>query len=82
MSIPGIEMSPGTRWARAMVLLEEARRIAPSMKDHALPGPVRDRAVEAYVTAVDSLVEELGHLRETGALEEVDDYLRAIWRAN
>lgn len=82
MSIPGIEMSPGARWERAMNLLEEARNIAPSMKDYALPGPVRDRAVESYVTAVDSLVAELGHLRETGALEEVDDYLRTIWRAN
>jgi hypothetical protein len=77
MSAP-IAMDPMARWGRAMAHLAEARRQEPLSRTAATL-EARDQATEAYVTAAEALVAELGMLAATGILVEVDDFLQVIY---
>ncbi|MDO9527121.1 MAG: hypothetical protein Q7J57_16540 [Gemmobacter sp.] len=43
--------------------------------------PIRDAATDAYVTAVDKLVEEMAALDDIGALDELTRFAQVTWGA-
>lgn len=70
------EIPPLERWCRMVENLREARRQAPIMMDfQRYDGRTRDAAAEAYVTAAEALVIDLGELLEAGILEELSGTL-------
>lgn len=72
-----------TLWRRSIENLREARRQAPIMMDfEGRDGQTRDIAAEAYVTAAEALVIDLGMLLELGQLEAVEECmtLGGSWR--
>lgn len=70
------EILPLERWCRMVENLREARRQAPIMMDfEGRDGRSRDAAAEAYVTAAEALVIDLGELLEAGILEELSGTL-------
>jgi len=73
-------INPVTLWNRSIENLREARRQAPIMMDfEGRDGATRDAAAEAYVTAAEALVIDLGTLLELGRLEAIDGCLGLAW---
>ena len=80
---PANTIDPCTLWRRSIENLREARRQAPIMMDfEGRDGRTRDAAAEAYVTAAEALVIDLGTLLELGQLEAVEECmtLGGSWR--
>lgn len=69
------DQSPKARWLRAMNNLRAARMVKPLMNDLSISRQQRDEAIAIYARALDALALDLGLMLETGALEEVADFL-------
>lgn len=77
---PMRQPSPTERLERVHQLLRACRDEGHAMRKGATD-PIRDAATDAYVTAVDKLVEEMAALDDIGALDELTRFAQVTWGA-